>query len=60
MITEYINKEPQEQYNTLTIQYIDNMTTQFDKSESVIVTHYQGLTVSQLDCLLYTSDAADE
>ena len=23
------------------------MTTQFDKSESVIVTHYQGLTVAQ-------------
>ena len=27
------------------------MTTQFDKYESVIVTHYQGLTVSQLDDL---------
>ena len=25
------------------------MTTQFDKSEAVIVTHYQGLTVKQLD-----------
>ena len=25
------------------------MTTQFDKSEAVIVTHYQGLTVNQLD-----------
>ena len=29
--------------------YISEMTTQFDKSEAVIVTHYQGLTVSQLD-----------
>ena len=25
------------------------MTSQFDKSEAVIVTHYQGLTVNQLD-----------
>ena len=32
-------------------QYIEDMTTQFDKSEAVIVTHYQGLTVSQLDDL---------
>ena len=32
-------------------QYIDEMTTQFDKSEAVIVAHYQGLTVSQLDDL---------
>ena len=31
--------------------YIDEMTAQFDKSEAVIVTHYQGLTVSQLDDL---------
>ncbi len=31
--------------------YIDEMTNQFDKSEAVIVTHYQGLTVSQLDDL---------
>ena len=30
-------------------QYIEDMTSQFDKSEAVIVTHYQGLTVSQLD-----------
>ena len=29
--------------------YISEMTTQFDKSEAVIVTHYQGLTVEQLD-----------
>ena len=29
--------------------YIAQMTAQFDKSEAVIVTHYQGLTVSQLD-----------
>ena len=32
-------------------QYISEMTTQLDKSEAVIVTHYQGLTVSQLDDL---------
>ena len=32
-------------------QYISDMTSQFDKSEAVIVTHYQGLTVSQLDDL---------
>ncbi len=32
-------------------QYIDEMTTQFDKSEAVIVTHYQGLNVNQLDDL---------
>ena len=32
-------------------QYIDDMTSQFDKSEAVIVTHYQGLTVTQLDDL---------
>ena len=32
-------------------QYINDMTSQFDKSEAVIVTHYQGLTVSQLDDL---------
>ena len=31
--------------------YISEMTTQFDKSEAVIVTHYQGLTVKQLDDL---------
>ena len=31
--------------------YIEEMTTQLDKSEAVIVTHYQGLTVSQLDNL---------
>ena len=30
-------------------QYISDMSSQFDKSEAVIVTHYQGLTVSQLD-----------
>ena len=29
--------------------YISEMSTQFDKSEAVIVTHYQGLTVNQLD-----------
>ena len=29
--------------------YISEMTTQFDKSAAVIVTHYQGLTVNQLD-----------
>ena len=32
-------------------QYIDEMSKHFDKSEAVIVTHYQGLTVSQLDDL---------
>ena len=31
--------------------YIKQMTTEFDKSEAVIVTHYQGLTVKQLDDL---------
>ncbi len=30
-------------------QYINDMTTQFDNTEAVIVTHYQGLTVTQLD-----------
>ena len=29
--------------------YIKDMSSQFDKSEAVIVAHYQGLTVSQLD-----------
>ena len=29
--------------------YIKNMTSDLDKSEAVIVTHYQGLTVKQLD-----------
>ena len=29
--------------------YISEMTSEFDKSEAVIVTHYQGLTVNQLD-----------
>ena len=32
-------------------QYISDMTTQFDKTDAVIVTHYQGLTVTQLDDL---------
>ena len=32
-------------------EYIKDMTSQFDKSEAVIVTHYQGLTMSQLDDL---------
>ena len=31
--------------------YINEMSDQFEKSEAVIVTHYQGLTVSQLDDL---------
>ena len=31
--------------------YISEMTAQFDKSEVVLVTHYQGLTVKQLDDL---------
>ena len=29
--------------------YIKNMTSDLDKSDAVIVTHYQGLTVKQLD-----------
>ena len=29
--------------------YISEMTAHFDKSEAVIVAHYQGLTVNQLD-----------
>ena len=32
-------------------QYIDEMSKHFDKSEAVIVTHYQGLTVSHLNDL---------
>ena len=31
------------------LNYIKEMTTHFDKSEGIIVTHYQGLTVKQLD-----------
>ncbi len=31
--------------------YVEEMSNQFDKSEAVIVTHYQGLTVTQLDDL---------
>ena len=29
--------------------YIDEMTTQFENSKAVMVTHYQGLTMTQLD-----------
>ena len=32
-------------------QYIEEMTSKFDKTEAIIVTHYQGLNVSQLDDL---------
>ena len=32
-------------------QYISDMTNQFENSEAVIVTHYQGLTMTQLDDL---------
>ena len=32
-------------------KYIKEMTTQFEKSEAVIVAHYQGLTVKKLDDL---------
>ena len=32
-------------------QYISDMTSQFENSEAVIVTHYQGLTMNQLDDL---------
>ena len=31
--------------------YISEMTTQFENSKAVIVTHYQGLTMVQLDDL---------
>ena len=31
--------------------YISEMSTQIDKAEAVIVAHYQGLTVKQLDDL---------
>ena len=31
--------------------YIKEMTSQFEKSEAVLVTHYQGLSVKQLDNL---------
>ena len=31
------------------LNYIKEMTNHFDKSEAIIVTHYQGLTVKQLD-----------
>ena len=31
--------------------YIKEMTAQFENSEAVLVTHYQGLTVKQLDNL---------
>jgi len=31
--------------------YITDMTAEFEKSEAVLVTHYQGLTVKQLDDL---------
>jgi len=30
-------------------KYVEEMSNQFDKSEAVIVTHYQGLAVKQLD-----------
>ena len=32
-------------------EYIEKMSSQLDKSEAVIVTHYQGLTMQQLDDL---------
>ena len=32
-------------------EYINLMRDQFDKSDAVIVTHYQGLTMTQLDAL---------
>ena len=38
--------------------YIKEMTTQFDKSEAVIVAHYQGLTVKQLDELRKKNERA--
>ena len=39
-----MNKEKKE-------SYIKEMAAQFDKSEAVLVTHYQGLSVKQLDNL---------
>jgi len=39
-----INKEQKQ-------NYIKEMTAQFENSEAVLVTHYQGLTVKQLDNL---------
>ena len=32
-------------------QYIEEMTSNFDNTEAIIVTHYQGLNVTQLDDL---------
>ena len=29
--------------------YIEKITTQFENSKSIMVTHYQGLTMPQLD-----------
>ena len=29
--------------------YINEMTTQFENSKAIMVTHYQGLTMTQLD-----------
>ena len=31
--------------------YITEMTAQFENSKSILVTHYQGLTMAQLDNL---------
>ena len=31
--------------------YITEMTTQFENSKAILVTHYQGLTMTQLDDL---------
>ena len=31
--------------------YISEMTTQFENSKAIMVTHYQGLTMTQLDDL---------
>ena len=39
--------------------YIKNMTSEIDKSDAVIVTHYQGLTVKQLDELRNRIDNSD-
>ena len=36
--------------------YINEMTAQFENSEAVLVTHYQGLTVKQLDELKKTNE----
>ena len=40
--------------------YIKEMTSQFENSEAVLVTHYQGLTVKQLDELRKRMEMLEE